>query len=97
MTDPLDHPDIHLLGERLGRQLEDILAAEQHAARVSAQRRTSLRDRLIRAEDMGLRVSLTTAIATIDGVVTAVGTDHLVIDRRHIVVLEHVVLLEVGE
>ena len=77
--DPLDHPDIHLLGERLGRQLDDILEAEQFAARVSAQRRTTLRDHLIRSEDMGLEVSVTTVGPTIVGEIQAVGIDHVVV------------------
>lgn len=97
--DPLDHPDLHLLGQRLERQLEDILSAEQHAARVSAQRRTSLRDRLVRAEDMCLEVAITTPSFSVEGVVSAVGTDHVVVDsdRRRIVALAHIVTIEVVE
>ncbi len=96
-ADPLDHPDMRLLGERLGAQIDDVLAAEQHAARVAAQRRTSLRDRLVRAEDMCLGVSIVTPHGTYEGVIAAVGTDHVVLDgpRSRVVALDHVVAFEV--
>ena len=96
--DPLDHPDMHQLGERLGAQFEDILAAEQYAARIAAQRRTTMRDRLVRAEDMGLPITLTTAHGVYKGAVAAVGTDHIVVDdsRRTVVALKYVVAIEMA-
>jgi phosphoglycerate-specific signal transduction histidine kinase len=96
--DPLDHPDMHQLGVRLGAQLEDILAAEQYAARIAAQRRTTMRDRLVRAEDMGVDITVTTAHGVYEGSVAAVGTDHIVVNgsRRSVVALHHVVAIEMA-
>ena len=96
--DPGDHPDIHELDRLLGAQLDDVLAAEQYAARIAAQRRTSLRDQLIRAEDMAAEVALTTAAGVVRGALCAVGTDHVVVDdgRRRIVALHQVVMAEIA-
>lgn len=95
--DPRDHPDIHELDRLLDAQLDDVLAAEQHAARIAAQRRTTLRDRLVRAEDMGADVALTTSVGVVSGALLAVGTDHVVVESagRRVVALHHVVVAEI--
>lgn len=100
MIDPLRHPDLLDVERRIRHQFELILEAEQAAAYIRHQRRLDLRDRLIDAEEGGAVV----AVSTIDGQlwtgrVTAVGTDHLVLNRADtdaVVMLYHVVAVELA-
>ena len=96
--DPSDHPDLRHLAARLDEQLGDVLEAEHHAARVTAQRRTSLRDRLIRAEDMMAEVAVTTTTGRYVGVMKAVGTDHVIVadPTERVLAIHHIVVLEVA-
>lgn len=95
--DPEDHPDLRAIDDDIARQFEEILAAEHHAARIAAQRRTAMRDLLVRAEDMCATIEVTTAGGVLAGPVTAVGTDHLVLGGRttRIVAIAHIVAFEI--
>ena len=91
------HPDLRALSRRLRMEMDETLRAEQHAARVSARRRSTIRDRLLRAEDRGesLDIELVGGSA-IHGAVIAVGADHVVIGRDGVdcwVALQHVVAM----
>ena len=98
--DPLRHPDLERLGRALRDRLDDTLEAEQEAARASARRRRTLRDRLLEAEDRSETVVLSTAEGHIHrGTVVAVGVDHVVITddtAERFVALSHLVTLQVG-
>lgn len=94
-----DHPDLNALGRRLRLEMDETLRAEQYAARVSAQRRSTIRDRFLLAEDRAepLNVEMVGG-SDIHGVVVAVGVDHVVVaDRgRHCwVAMQHVVAIRV--
>lgn len=98
--DPLaDHPDLRALGRRLRLEMDETLRAEQYAARVSAQRRTTIRDRFLMAEDRAERLNIEVVDGTdISGTIVAVGVDHVVVaDRlRHCwVALAHVVAVRI--
>lgn len=91
------HPDLRALSRRLRTEMDDTLRAEQHAARVAAQRRSTIRDRLVRAEDRheSLQINVVGG-AEIRGKVIAVGADHVVIGRDELecwVALQHVVVM----
>ena len=74
------HPDLAAIGKRLRTELDETLRAEQHAARVSAQRRSTLRDRLLLAEDRAECVDLDlTGGGFESGAVLAVGADHVIV------------------
>jgi len=80
--DPLRHPDLVEVSRRLRRQLVEVLEAEQEAAAVTLARRSTIRDRLLDAEDRCEVVW----IDCIDGGqrsgrVDAVGADHVVLER----------------
>ena len=91
------HPDLRALSRRLRLEMDETLRAEQHAARISAQRRATLRDRLLLAEDRAEALNIeVTGGSDIHGVVVAVGADHVVVadrSRRCWVALQHVVAL----
>lgn len=93
------HPDLNALGRRLRLEMDETLRAEQYAARVSAQRRSTLRDRLLLAEDRveALNVEVIGG-SDVHGNVVAVGTDHVVLTHqgRHCwIALQHVVAIRV--
>ena len=94
--DPGDHPDLRRIANKIDAELTDVLAAEHHAARITAQRRMSLRDRLIRSEDLMAEVAVTTSAGAFTGTVVGVGTDHVVLDGDHerVVALHHIVMIE---
>ncbi len=92
--EPNDHPDLQSLDEHIGRQFEDVLAAEQYAARISAQRRMTLRDRLVRAEDLTCDVAIQTTTGTITGPLSAVGADHVLVGGRSVIAIAHIVCFE---
>ena len=91
------HPDLAALGKRLRHEMDETLRAEQHAARVSAQRRSTIRDRALLAEDRAERVELEVAGGSVvAGLVLAVGADHLVLSGggpRCWVALAHIVTM----
>lgn len=89
--DPHEHPDLRHLDEQISEEFDDILAAERHAARVSVQRRMTMRDRLVRAEDLACHAVVETTSGTITGAVAAVGSDHVVIGDGRVVALAHIV------
>lgn len=91
--DPHDHPDLRSLDERITREFDDVLAAEQFAARISAQRRMTLRDRLVRAEDMAGEVIVETTAGAVAGTLAAVGSDHVVIGHApaKVVAIAHII------
>jgi len=79
-----EHPDLNALGKQLRADMDDTLRAEQYAARVAARRRSTMRDRLLLAEDRGETVALSGADgSTHVGVVVAVGADHVVLSNRN--------------
>ncbi len=96
--DPFSHPDLARLGRDMRSRLDDTLEAEQEAARSAAQRRMSLRDRLITSADRADLVLLATSDGHLyRGVVTAVGVDHVVVEDRgsaRYVSLPHIVSME---
>ncbi len=96
--DPFGHPDLQRLGRSMRDQFDDTLDAEQHAARAAARRRTSLRDRLLESEDRSERVVVSTSDGHVyQGVVEAVGIDHVVIRDGRIdryLAINHIVALE---
>jgi len=96
--DPFSHPDLARLGRDLRSRLDDTLDAEQEAARSAAQRRSSIRDRLILSADRSELVLLSTADGHLyRGVVSAVGVDHVVVEdagSSRYVSLSHIVALE---
>jgi hypothetical protein len=75
--------------------MDEILDAEQAAARAAARRRRSLRDLLLGIEDRGDVVTLHTTAGTAHrGVPAAVGLDHVELAgprSREVVSLEHIV------
>lgn len=81
--------------------MDRTLDAELEAARAAAQRRRSLRDRLITAEDLGGVVLIGTADGAVHaGRVEAVGTDHvalMVTGRVRAIPLHQITSLEVCE
>jgi len=93
------HPDLRALGRRLRLEMDETLRAEQYAARVSAQRRTTIRDRFLMAEDRAERLNIEVVDGTdISGTVVAVGVDHVVVADGHQhcwVALAHVVAVRV--
>jgi hypothetical protein len=92
--DPLRHPDLVELTHRLRTRYEQVVQAEQDAAVVMRQRRLTLRDLLIEAEDRGDRIRLTTSSgATIEGTPRAVGLDHVAIGTS-IVAIFHIEIAE---
>ncbi len=96
--DPLGHPDLARLGRSMRSTLDDTLDAEQEAARAAAQRRLTLRDRLIMSSDRTDIVVLSTADGHLyRGIVGAVGVDHVVIEdagSARYVALSHIVTVE---
>lgn len=96
----LAHPDLAALGERLQIELDETLRAEQHAARVSAQRRSTIRDRLLMAEDRAEHLLLDlTGDRSAAGSVLAVGADHVIVRSSggpSWIAIHHIVGLRVG-
>ncbi len=93
------HPDLRALGRRLQLEMDETLRAEQYAARVSAQRRSTLRDRLLIAEDRGESLIVEAVNGTtISGTIVAMGADHAVVQsvrRRAWIALHHIVTIRV--
>lgn len=95
------HPDLRALGRRLRMEMDEMLRAEQYAARVSARRRSTIRDRALLAEDRAEQLEVEVAGGSaISGLVLAVGADHLVIGGLSgtcWIALQHVVLLRTAD
>ena len=91
------HPDLRALGRRLRVEMDETLRAEQHAARVAARRRSTLRDRFLLAEDRAERLHVAVVDGSdIAGQVVAVGADHIVLvhaGRRCWVAIHQVVAI----
>jgi hypothetical protein len=81
--DPLRHPDLIEISRLLRFQLAQVLEAEQEAAAITLRRRTTLRDRLLDAEDRNeiVRVTCTDGVVR-TGPVGAVGMDHVVLEAN---------------
>lgn len=96
--DPLRHPDLVEISRRLRRQLCEVLEAEQEAAAVTLRRKSTLRDRLLDAEDRNEEIFLTCADGTDrSGQVVAVGVDHVVLEAAMVisyVSIAHIVAVE---
>jgi hypothetical protein len=97
--DPLRHPDLIEVSRRLRRQLNQVLEAEQEAAAISMRRRSSIRDRLLDAEDRNelIRVGCSDGITRM-GRVAAVGVDHVVLETGGALAyvgIPHIVAVEV--
>ncbi len=96
--DPFSHPDLERLGRTLRDRLDETLIAEQSAARAAARRRSSLRDRLLEAEDRRDAIVMSATDGhTYRGVVDAVGLDHVVLadaGRSTYVAIAHVVSMD---
>lgn len=92
--DPLRHPDLIELSHLLRDQLDAVLNAEQEAAAAARRRRRTLRDRLLEAEDRGETITVgDVAGRQTTGRVTGVGADHVTLDDRFFVRLDHCVQL----
>lgn len=89
------HPDLRALGRRMRLEMDEILRAEQYAARVSARRRSTLRDRFLLAEDRGEPLHIEVfGGSDVAGAIAAVGADHVVVvhnGRQCWVAMQHVV------
>jgi hypothetical protein len=98
--DPLRHPDLIEISRRLRLQLSQVLEAEQEAAAITLRRRSTIRDRLLDAEDRAEIVLVTcTDGANRTGKVGAVGIDHVVLDMHDntaYVAIPHIVAVEVA-
>ena len=97
---PPRHPDLVELDRRLGDRLDRILHAEQQAAGLLARRSTTLRDRLVDAEDAGARVAVTCLGGRlVEGLLRVVASDHLEVDTGAsdaLVALDQIAVVEIG-
>lgn len=96
--DPFRHPDLIDVSRRLRLQLAEVLEAEQEAAAITLRRRTTIRDRLLDAEDRNELVRITPIEGGArTGTVAAVGADHVVLDAGTTAVyvtLTHIAIIE---
>ncbi len=96
--DPFGHPDLQRLGRSMRDEFDETLDAEQHAARAAARRRMTIRDRLLESEDRRENVVLSTSDGQVyQGVVEAVGMDHVVIldgEADRYLAIAHIVAME---
>lgn len=97
--DPLRHPDLIEISRRLRHQLCQVLEAEQEAAAITLRRRSTVRDRLLDAEDRNEEIRVACGEGTIrQGKVAAVGVDHVVLETGtavSYVAIPHIVAIEV--
>lgn len=96
--DPLRHPDLVEISRRLRVQLAEVLEAEQEAAAITLRRRSTIRDRLLDAEDRREVVRVTSLDGRArSGTVTGVGADHIVLEMDTMAVyvsLMHIAVIE---
>jgi len=94
-VDPLYHPDLVVLDHRLTARFAAVSAAEHEAAVIAHRRTTTLRDRLLEAED---RLESATVYLSDgsrrQGKVMSVGLDHVAIGSS-LLALAHIVGFEV--
>ena len=93
------HPDLIEISRRLRLQLRQVLEAEQEAAAITLRRRSTIRDRLLDAEDRNetIRVTCTDGAERM-GKVTAVGIDHVGLATKSgamLIVIAHIVAVGV--
>ena len=98
--DPLRHPDLIDISRRLRLQLSQVLEAEQEAAAITLRRRSTIRDRLLDAEDRAevVRAACTDGVGR-TGEVAAVGIDHVVLNMdgtSAYVAISHIIAVEVA-
>ncbi len=78
--------------------MDRTLDAEMEAARAAALRRTSLRDRLLDAEDRSAILALTALDGSVRrGVVEAVGSDHVELSNAGtcvVIAIQHISIVE---
>lgn len=92
-----DHPDLTDLDTRLQERFEAVVEAEREAAAVYSRRVSTLRDRLLDAEDACVPVTVRTADGgSVSGVVTRVAADHVDIGRPGTAVRIEAVVSVVG-
>ena len=100
MTAPFDHPDLQAIEIQLQHRLDRILAAEQEAARVVARRGSTLRDRLLDAEDTGLAATVRLRTGDqVSGRVATVAVDHIEVHHGRmttLVPLAEVAMVTIG-
>ncbi len=77
MFDEMFHPDLVETGRVLSHRLDQILEAEQQAAAIAARRLSTLRDRLLDAEDRGVVVAVHTKDGRPAEGAPAVALDHI--------------------
>lgn len=98
-TDPLRHPDLVELSRRLRLQLTQVLDAEQEAAAITLRRRSTIRDRLLNAEDRNEVIHVECVDGEMrSGRVEAVGIDHVILggeEAIRYVAIPHIVSIEV--
>ena len=98
--DPLRHPDLIEISRRLRVQLAEVLEAEQEAAAITLQRRSTIRDRLLDADDRRDAVRVTCVDGTTKtGLIGAVGVDHVLLELEGVAVyvgIAHIVAIEVA-
>lgn len=99
--DPLRHPDLIEISRRLRVQLAEVLEAEQEAAAITLQRRSTIRDRLLDADDRRDTVRVTCVDGTTRaGLVGAVGVDHVLLEVKGVAAyigIAHIIAIEVGD
>ena len=97
--DPLRHPDLIEISRRLRLQLRQVLDAEQEAAAVTLRRKSTIRDRLLDAEDRNEVIHLACSDGSgRAGKVAAVGVDHVVLNTGTTFAylgIQHIVAMEV--
>ncbi len=93
--DPLYHPDLVVLDQRLHARFAAVSAAEQEAAAIARRRGMTLRDRLLEAEDRLESVTVHLSDGSRQrGQVQSVGLDHVTIGKSHLA-FGHIVGFEV--
>jgi hypothetical protein len=97
--DPLRHPDLIEIGQRLRDAFDRAATAELEAARVAHMRTRGLRELLMEWEDAGRAVRVSTrSDRHLDAMrIHAVGLDHVVLtagDQRTVVPLEAISVIE---
>lgn len=97
MIEPFDHPDLRDVGRLLRRQFDAVTEAEQHATDILIRRTTTLRDRMIEAEDRGSDVEIELIGGSrYRGRVLAASVDHIEIaghDHTTLVPIEAIIAI----